>query len=129
MKFNQINTLVANLNSVIGSQESKTQKKLFRIYEKIKSHHESFQSEIEGLRLDNAQVDEKDCLILDEKGGYKFSKEGLKKLTKDITELGEKEFDFTPISIVNPQGLEKFYFLKDWVTGVNFLKEEEEEEL
>jgi hypothetical protein len=129
MKFNQINTLVANLNSVIGSQESKTQKKLFRIYEKIKSHHETFQSEIEGLRLDNAQVDEKDCLILDEKGGYKFSKEGLKKLTKDITELGEKEFDFTPISIVNPQGLEKFYFLKDWVTGVNFLKEEEEEEL
>ena len=129
MKFNQINTLVANLNSVIGSQESKTQKKLFRIYEKIKSHHETFQSEIEGLKLDNAQVDEKDCLILDEKGGYKFSKEGLKKLTKDITELGEKEFDFTPISIVNPQGLEKFYFLKDWVTGVNFLKEEEEEEL
>ena len=129
MKFNQINTLVANLNSVIGSQESKTQKKLFRIYEKIKSHHETFQSEIEDLRLDNAQVDEKDCLILDEKGGYKFSKEGLKKLTKDITELGEKEFDFTPISIVNPQGLEKFYFLKDWVTGVNFLKEEEEEEL
>jgi hypothetical protein len=129
MKFNQINTLVANLNSVIGSQESKTQKKLFRIYEKIKSHHETFKSEIEDLRLDNAQVDEKDCLILDEKGGYKFSKEGLKKLTKDITELGEKEFDFTPISIVNPQGLEKFYFLKDWVTGVNFLKEEEEEEL
>jgi hypothetical protein len=129
MKFNQINTLVANLNSVIGSQESKTQKKLFRIYEKIKSHHETFQSEIEGLRLDNAQVDEKDCLILDEKGGYKFSKEGLKKLTKNIAELGEKEFDFTPISIVNPQGLEKFYFLKDWVTGVNFLKEEEEEEL
>jgi hypothetical protein len=32
MKFNQINTLVANLNAVIGSQESKTQKKLFRIY-------------------------------------------------------------------------------------------------
>ena len=129
MKFNQINTLVANLNAVIGSQESKTQKKLFRIYEKIKPHHEALQSEIEGLRLDNAQVDDKDCLLTDEKGGYKFTKEGIKKLTKDIAELGEKEFDFTPIEIVNPQGLEPFIFLKEWVTGVDFLKEESEEEL
>lgn len=129
MKFNQINSLVANLNAVIGSQESKTQKKLFRIYEKIKTHHESFQSEIEGLRLDNAQVDDKDCLLLDDKGGYKFTKEGIKKLNKDITELGEKEFDFTPISVINPQGLEPFIFLKDWVTGVDFLEKEFEEEL
>ncbi len=127
MKFNQINTLVANLNSVIGSQESKTQKKLFRIYEKIKPHHETLQSEIEGLRIDNAQVDDKDCLLLDEKGAYKFTKEGIKKLTKDIAELGEKEFDFTPISVVNPKGLESFPFLKDWVTGVDFIEEEEEE--
>lgn len=129
MKFNQINTLVANLNAVIGSQESKTQKKLFRIFEKIKPHSESFQSEIEGLRLDNAQVDDKDCLLLDDKGAFKFTKEGIKKLTKDITELGENEFDFTPISIMNPQGLEPFIFLKDWVTGVKFPKEEKEEEL
>jgi hypothetical protein len=129
MKFNQISTLVANLNAVMGSQESKTQKKLFRIYEKIKPHHEAFQSEIEGLRLDNAQIDDKDCLILDEKGGFKFTKEGIKKLTKDINELGEKEFDFTPISIMNPEGLEPFVFLKDWITGVKFPKEEKEEEL
>lgn len=129
MKFNQINTLVASLNAVIGSQESKTQKKLVRIYEKIKPHHEALQSEIEGLRLDNAQVDDKDCLLLDEKGGFKFTKEGIKKLTKDIAELGEKDFVFTPISIINPQGLEPFIFLKDWVTGVDFLEEESEEEL
>jgi hypothetical protein len=127
MKFNQINTLVANLNAVVGSQESKTQKKLFRIYEKIKPYHDLFQSEIEGLKLDNAQVDDKDCLIIDDKGGYKFTKEGFKKLTKDISELGEKEFDFTPISIINPQGLEVFLFLKNWVTGVDFIKEYEED--
>ena len=129
MKYNQLNQLVANLNAVIGSQESRTQKKIFRIYEKLKSNYESYQSEIEGLRLDNAQVDNNDCLILDDKNGYKFTKEGIKKLTKDINELGEKEFDFTPISIMNPQGLEPFIFLKDWVTGVKFPKEEKEEEL
>ena len=127
MKYNQLNQLVANLNAVIGSQESRTQKKLFRIYEKVKSHHEAYQAEVEGLRLDNAQVDSNDCLILDEKNGYKFTKESIKKLTAQATELSNKEFDFTPIPVVNPQGLEDFNFLEDWTTGITFVKEEEEE--
>jgi hypothetical protein len=127
MNYNQLNQLVANLNAVIGSQENRTQKKLFRIYEKLKSHHEAYQAEVEGLRLDNAQVDSNDCLILDEKNGYKFTKENIKKLTAQVKELGEKEFDFTPIPVVNPQGLEDFNFLEDWTTGITFVKEEEEE--
>ena len=127
MNYNQLNQLVANLNAVIGSQENRTQKKLFRIYEKLKSHHEAYQAEVEGLRLDNAQVDSNDCLILDEKGGYKFTKENIKKLTAQVKELGEKEFEFTPIPVVNPQGLEDFNFLEDWTTGITFVKEEEEE--
>jgi len=127
MNYNQLNQLVANLNAVIGSQESRTQKKLFRIYEKVKSHHESYQAEVEGLRLDNAQVDSNDCLILDEKNGYKFTKENIKKLTAQVKELGEKEFEFKPIPVVNPDGLEHFTFLEDWTTGITFVKEEEEE--
>jgi hypothetical protein len=127
MKYTQLNTLVANLNAVIGSQESRTQKKLFRIYEKVKSHHEAYQADVEGLRLDNAQVDDKDCLILDEKNGYKFTKESIKKLTAQVKELGEKEFEFKPIEVINTQGLEHFVFLEDWVTGITFIKEEEEE--
>jgi len=127
MNYNQLNQLVANLNAVIGSQENRTQKKLFRIYEKLKSHHEAYQAEVEGLRLDNAQVDSNDCLILDEKNGYKFTKENIKKLTAQVKELGEKEFEFTPINVVNPQGLEDFTFLEDWTTGITFVKEEEEE--
>lgn len=126
-KYNQLNQLVANLNAVIGSQESKTQKKLFRIYEKVKSHHEAYQSEVEGLRLDNAQVDSNDCLILDEKNGYKFTKESIKKLTQQVKELGDKEFAFDKINIANPQGLENFDFLDSWTTGITFVKEEEEE--
>ena len=127
MKYQQLNQLVANLNAVIGSQESKTQKKLVKIYEKVKSHHESYQSQVEELRLDNASTDEKDILLLDEKGGYKFTKEAIKKLTKQVEELKNEEFEFTPINVVNPQGLEKFNFLEDWTTGITFVKEEEEE--
>ena len=127
MKYQQLNTLVASINAVIGSQETKVQKKLFKIYEKIKSHHESYQAQVEELRLDNASTDDKDILLLDEKGGYKFTKESIKKLTAQATELSNKEFDFTPIPVVNPQGLEDFNFLEDWTTGITFVKEEEEE--
>jgi hypothetical protein len=127
MKYTQLNTLVANLNAVIGSQESRTQKKLFRIYEKVKSHHEAYQADVEGLRLDNAQVDGNDCLIIDEKNGYKFTKDGIKKLTEQIKELGEKEFEFKAIEVINANGLENFTFLENWTTGIEFIKEEEEE--
>ena len=127
MKNKQLLQLVSSLNQVIGSQDTKTQKKLFKIYEKVKKHHEEYQSEVEILRLDNAQTDDKDCLLLDEKGNYKFSKEGIKKLTKDIEALNDKEFDFQIINVVNPEGLTDFTFLEDWVTGIEFNKQEEEE--
>jgi len=127
MKYNKLNSLVANINAVIGNSETKVQKKLFKIYEKVKSYHESYQAQVEELRLDNASTDDKDILLLDEKGGYKFTKENIKKLTAQVKELGEKEFEFTPIPVVNPQGLEDFNFLEDWTTGITFVKEQEEE--
>ena len=127
MKYNKLTQLVANLNAVIGGQESKTQKKLFKIFEKTKSSYEEYQAKAEELRLDNAQVDDKDCLLLNEKGEYKFTKEGIKKLTEQMKELGEKEFDFKPIEVINPQGLENFTFLDEWTTGITFIKEIEEE--
>ena len=127
MKYNKLNSLVANINAVIGNSETKVQKKLFRLYEKVKSYHESYQAQVEELRLDNASTDDKDILLLDEKGGYKFTKENIKKLTAQVKELGEKEFEFKPIEVINVAGLEDFNFLEDWTTGITFVKEEEEE--
>jgi hypothetical protein len=127
MKYKQLLQLVSSINVVIGNQDTKTQKKLFKIYEKIKKHHEDYQAEVEILRLDNAQTDDKDCLLLTDKGEYKFSKEGIKKLTKDIEALNDKEFEFVIINVVNPDGLQDFTFLEDWTTGIEFNKQEEEE--
>ncbi len=127
MKYKQLLQLVANLNAVIVGTETKTQKKLFKIYEKVKTYHETYQAEVEILRLDAAQTDDKDCLLLDEKGGYKYTKEGIKKLTKDVEALNDKDFDFQIVNIVNPEGLENFTFLQDWVTGIKFNTQEEEE--
>ena len=127
MNYNKLNSLIANINAVIGNSETKIQKKLFRLYEKVKSHHESYQAQVEELRLDNASTDDKDILLLDEKGGYKFTKESIKKLTAQVKELGEKEFEFKPIEVVNSSGLKEFTFLQDWTTGIAFITEEEEE--
>ena len=127
MKYKQLLQLVNNINAVIGSSETKTQKKLVKIFEKVKKHHEDYQAEVEILRLDAAMTDDKDCLLLDDKGNYRYSKDGIKKLTKDIEALNDKEFDFQIINVVNPQGLEEFTFLEDWVTGIEFNKQEEEE--
>jgi hypothetical protein len=125
MKYKQLLQLVSSINAVIGNQESKTQKKLFKLYEKVKKHHEDYQAEVEILRLDNAQTDDKDCLLLDDKGNYKYSKEGIKKLTKDIEALNDKEFDFVIINVVNQIGLQDFTFLEDWTTGIEFNKQED----
>ncbi len=126
-KYKDLNILVNSIDKVIGTQETKIQKKLFKLYEKVKHHHEDYNKQRDELRLDNAAVDEKGILVVDEKGEYKFNKEGAKKLAKDIQELTEKEFDFKPIEVVNPQGLEIFTFLEDWTIGITFIKEEEEE--
>jgi calcineurin-like phosphoesterase len=127
MKYKQLLQLVNNINAVIGSSETKTQKKLVKIFEKVKKHHEDYQAEVEILRLDAAMTDDKDCLLLDDKGNYRYSKDGIKKLTKDIEALNDKEFDFVIINVVNQSGLQDFTFLADWVTGVEFNKQEEEE--
>lgn len=129
MKYSKINQVVASINLVLGNQETKIQKKLFKFAEKIKPYQEEYMKQVEELRLDNAATDDKGFLLLNEKGEYNFTKEGLKKLTQDIKDLNEKEFDFTPIQVVNPQGLEPFIFLQDWTTGIEFIKQEQEEEL
>ena len=128
-KYKDLTLLVNRINAVIGKQETKVQKKLFKLYEKLKPYHEKYNTELEELRLDNAAVDDKNVLLMDEKGGYKFNKEGIKKFNKDIDVLNEKEFDFKVVEVINPQGLESLHFLGDWTTGITFTEEEEEDEL
>lgn len=126
MNYKQLNQMVVSVKNVIGNQETKVQKKLFKIFEKVKPLLEKYQDEVETLRLDNASVDDKGVLYTDEKGNYKFSKEGIAKLKKQIKELDEKEITFEKINVVNPQGLETFTFLEDFLTGVEFQHEDEE---
>ena len=128
-KYKDLIALITQINAVIGKAETKVQKKLQKVYEKVKPTHESLNSQIDELRLDNAATDDKGVLLTDDKGGYKFNKEGVKKFNKDIEDLHNKEFEFKPIEVINTQGLEDFHFLEDWTTGILFSEKEAEEEL
>jgi hypothetical protein len=113
----------------IDGQETKVQKKLVKIHGKLKTAYEQYADKLNDLRLDNAEVDEKGHLIVNEKGEYKFSKESTKKLQAAAKELLEKEFPFDPIEVINPAGLEIHTYLKDWVKGVNFVDVEDDADI
>lgn len=132
MKYKELNVLINKINANIGKQETKVQKKLQKFYEKaLKPILESYNSQVDDLRLDNAAVDDKGVVLMEEKGGYKFTKDGIKKFNKDLELLNEKEFEYKPIEVFNPNGLEDLHFLKDWTKGITFNEQvvNEEEEL
>jgi hypothetical protein len=127
MKYKKINEVINQINNIQGNPEEKVIKKLVKFAEKLKPYQEEYATKAQELRLDNAATDKDGVLILNDKQDYKFTKEGLKKLQDQIKELGEKEFEFKKIEVVNSQGLENFTFLQDWTTGIAFITEEEEE--
>ena len=130
MTYRDLLILVENIKLNIAKQETKGQKKLFKIYEKLKPSIDEFQAKIEDARLDQAAVDDKGNLILNDKGEYNFNKEGLKKLKSELKKIEDSEFEFKKIEVANPEGLQPYWFLKDWTNGVEYfepIKEEEEE--
>jgi galactose-1-phosphate uridylyltransferase len=109
----------------IGNQETKTQKKLLAIHGKLKKYYENYEELLNDIRLENAMTEENGALILDEKGVYKYNKDGQRKMYKEIKDLLSSEFDYKKIEIVNPYLLEEHIYLKDFVTGVNFIIDNE----
>jgi hypothetical protein len=123
--YKDLYMVVAYTAANIMNESTKGQKKLALIRKKFQPYLDEYNEKRDELRLDHASVDDKGNLIMDEKGEYKFSKEGLKKLSQAVKELSDKEFDYTPILIINPEELELYTFLDGWVSGVKFEKEEE----
>jgi hypothetical protein len=118
--YAELFTLVYNLNTNAKDGKTKGQKKLILIAKKVQIHLDQYNEKAEELRLDAASVDKDGNLILNEKGSYSFSKDGLKKLNQQSKDLNLSEFEFNDIVVNNPEGLEIYPFLSGWVTGVKF---------
>jgi hypothetical protein len=109
----------------IGNQETKTQKKLLAIHGKLKKYYENYEELLNDIRLENAMTEDNGALILDEKGGYKYNKDGQRKMYKEIKDLLNKEFYYDLIEVINTKGLEEHVYLKDFITGVKFAEDNE----
>jgi hypothetical protein len=116
--------LVQTLNILLGNEEfvkneTKGVKKLQKVGEKMKSHLDTYNEKLEEIRLDNANTDKDGSLLLDEKGGYKYSKDGLKNLNKKVKELLDSEFEFYQFTF-SKDGIDNYAFLQGWVEGLEF---------
>lgn len=127
--YAELFVIVGALNHFAQGGKTIGQKKLIKIAERLKPILDDYNEKAEELRLDNASVDKDGNLILNEKGGYQFTKEGAKKLAQQSKDLNLSEFDFEPIKILNPQGLESYDFLAGWVDGIEFKQNIDEVEL
>lgn len=130
--YQELLQLVNAINILSGNQEhasanTKGVKKLQKIGTKMKEHLDAYNEKLEDIRLDNAHTEENGCLILDDKGGYKFSKEGLKKMNKDVRALLDSTFEFYQFTF-SSEGIDRYGFLDGWVEGLEFpeLKENDE---
>ena len=116
------------LNREFAAANTKGMKKLEKVGAKLKSVLETYNERLEDIRLDNAHTDDKGCLITDEKGGYKYSKEGTKKLNKDIKALLQESFEFYQFTF-STEGIENYAFLEGWVEGLEFPKVEQSDDI
>ena len=119
--------LVRALNVTPAEKGSKAEIKLKKIVDKIKPLFEQYNEKREDVRLDNAHAESNGVLDLNEKGEYKFTKEGIKAMSKDMKALLDESFDFYQFTF-SSEGIEDFKFLAGWVEGIEAEKSVEEAE-
>lgn len=128
--FKDLIEVINKLNFLLRQGEStKAHKKLSKILSKFKPYIDTYNDKLDEIKLELASVDAKDNLILDEKGGYTYSKANYKSLNDKIKDLLNEELEIKVIEVISPQGLEIYTFLQDYLNGVEFVEEEKEEEL
>ena len=125
MTYKELIETMQQLVHNIGNQETKTQKKLLKIHGKLKEYYENYEELLNDIRLENAMTEDNGALILDEKGGYKYNKDGQRKMYKEIKDLLNKEFNYEHIEVLNTKGLEEHIYLKHFTTGINFIEDNE----
>ena len=120
-KFSDLLNFINLLNANIGENpDTIAQKKLILIGERVESYIKEFNAERDGILLNNALELEGKLVYKEDGKSYEYNKAGEAAKNKELNELLDSEFDFTPIQINNPQHLDKYWFLKDWTTGITF---------
>lgn len=120
--------LVRGLNMTVAEKGSKKEVKLKKIAEKVKPIFEEYNEKREDVRLDHAFEDKNGVLELNEKGEYKFTKDGIKAMAKDMKKLLDETFEFYQFTF-STEGIEDLKFLAGWVEGIESEEQEQNEEV
>ena len=123
--YRQLLELVRDLNAEQAAKGSKKEAKLLKIAQKIKVHFEVYNEKREDFRLDHAHVNKDGVLELNQEGGYKFTKEGLKSLNKSLKELLDETFEFYQFTF-SVEEISDLSFLAGWVEGIKAEENNEE---
>lgn len=119
--------LVRALNMTPTEKGSKAEAKIKKIAEKIKPLFEEYNEKREDIRLDHAHTEANGVLDLNEKGEYKFTKDGIKAMAKDMKKLLDDTFEFYQFTF-STEGIDSFKFLAGWVEGIEPEKPSESDE-
>ena len=120
--------LVRGLNMTSADKGSKKEAKLKKIAEKIKPLFDEYNEKREDIRLDHSYVDKNGVLELNEKGEYKFTKEGIKAMAKDMKALLVESFEFYQFTF-STEGIDDLKFLAGWVQGIEPEQPNEDEQV
>jgi hypothetical protein len=120
-------SVLNTIGAIKVEKSTKAHSKMSKVANKLKPFYEEYNEKREEIRLDNAYVNKDGVLEFNEKGDYKFTKDGIKKMTKQLKELLDEEFEFYPLSF-SSEGIEGFNFLSGWVESMTQEKSEEEVE-
>jgi len=119
--------LVIALNMTSAEKSSKAEAKIKKIVDKVKPLFDEYNEKREDIRLDHAHTDSSGVLDLNEKGEYKFTKDGIKGMSKDMKKLLDDTFEFYQFTFSN-EGIENFKFLAGWVESIEAEQSVEEVE-
>jgi ElaB/YqjD/DUF883 family membrane-anchored ribosome-binding protein len=119
--------LVRNLNMTPAEKGSKKEAKLKKIADKVKKLFEEYNEQREDIRLDHAYAAPNGVLEMNEKGEYKFTKDGIKAMAKEMKTLLDKTFDFYQFTF-STEGIDDLKFLAGWVEGIEPEKQDDEVE-
>jgi hypothetical protein len=123
--YAELLALVQALNATNAERGTKREEKLKKIAKKVKPIFDDYNDEKETIRLDNAYTDAYGVLVLNEKGEYKYTKEGAKKMKEDMKKLLNKEFDFYRFTF-SSEGIEDLLFLDGWVESMTSKSDEKD---
>lgn len=115
--------LVQFINATPFEKGSKREAKIKKIGEKIKPLFEEYNEKREEIRLDNAYTDSNGVLDMNDKGEFKFTKDGIKAMSKEMKSLLLETFDFYQFTF-SAEGIEDCKYLAGWVEKIEIEKEE-----